>query len=192
MVQAVHVDIQLHLVTNLCIKDTFVSFSYRHNCNLPLKIEKSAFHQAYETMKEFRIAKTELDSNELIHHVAKNFKNLTKLILQDNNIQDLHPDDIPKSVSELKISHNPFKCKCSTLSVLSKLEKVTISDIQFIEFLDCPNSEKTMRFSTAQNELDCNSPSMLPIFIGVIVALIFVIMIVCVSLRMRIWLYNNR
>jgi len=167
---------------------------HNHACNQSLIIEKSAFHQAYETMEEFIIAKTDLGSNELIHQVAKNFRNLTKLILQDNKIQDLHPDDIPKSVSVLKIAHNPFMCKCSTLSVLSALMKnMTESDIKFIKFSDCPNSDKTVVFSDlAQTDLDCSSPSMLPIFIVVIVAIIIVIVIVCVSQSLRVWLYNNK
>lgn len=166
---------------------------YMHPCRLI--IEKSAFRHAYDTLKELKITKTKLGSNELIHQLAQNFKNLTKLLLQDNNIHDVHPDDIPKSIRELKIAHNPFACKCTTVSALNALMiKVTISDIKFIEFSDCPNSDNTpVIFSIAQTKLDCTLP-LIGIFIGILIAAIVIVIVIgCIILpRMRVWLYNNK
>ena len=103
-------------------------------------------------MQKFQIKGVQLGSNELINNLAKNFKNLTNLILTNNEIDSIDPDMIPESVKDMEISKNNLKCDCNTLDDLRILKKRL--DVINIHEMQCP--EKTnMTFANAYEKLNC-------------------------------------
>jgi len=103
-------------------------------------------------LQKFQIKGVQLGSNELINNIAKNFKNLTNLILTNNEIDSIDPDMIPESVKDMEISKNNLKCDCNTLDDLRILKKRL--DVINIHEMQCP--EKTnMTFENAYEKLNC-------------------------------------
>ena len=175
--------------------DNLIKFNYSqhhvHSCHLV--IEKSAFFQAYDTLQELKITNTKLGSEKLIEQLARHFTNLTKLSLENNEIQAVNPEIFPQNIRQLKIGHNPFVCNCASISALKILmEKVQLTDIKYVKLSNCPNSDIPLIFSDAQIELGDCSTGMTGVYIGVIIAIIFIIFLGCFIYHARVWLYSNR
>jgi len=175
--------------------DNLTTFNYSqhhlHFCHLI--IEKFAFLDAYHTMQELKISNTELGSEKLIEQLARHFTNLTKLSLENNEIQAVNPEIFPPNILQLKIGHNPFVCNCASISALKILmKKVHDTDIEYVKLSNCPNSDIPLIFSDAQTKLGDCSTAVTGVYIGVIVAIIFIIILGCFIYHARVWLYSNR
>ena len=175
--------------------DNLIRFNYSqhhmHSCHLI--IEKSAFFKAYGTMQELKISRTELGSEKLIEQLARHFTNLTKLLLENNEIQAVNPEIFPKNILQLRIGHNPIVCNCASISALKILmKKVPLTDIEHVELSNCPNSDIPLIFSDAQTKLGDCSTAVTGVYIGPIVSIIFMIILGCFIYHARVWLYSNR
>ena len=102
-------------------------------------------------MQKFEIVGIHLGSNQLINNLAKHFKNLTNLILTNNDIASIDPDMIPENVKVMEISKNNLKCDCNTLDDLRILKKRL--DFINIHEMQCP--ENNMTFANAYEKLNC-------------------------------------
>ena len=178
-------------VHNLIIFSYSQSQSPQDFCQLI--IEKSAFLNAYNTMQELKIINTALGSEELIEQLASHFTNLTKLSLENNKIHAVNPEIFPKHICQLKIGYNPFLCNCPSISALNLLmKKVNSTDIKHIKLSNCPNSDIPLILCDAQLKLGDCSTAVTGIYIGMIVAINFMIILGCFIYHARVWLYNNR
>ena len=172
-----------------------IKFEYsqhqQHFCQLV--IEESAFLNAYDTMQELKIRNTKLGSEKLIEQFASHFTNLTILNLENNRIKSVNPKIFPKNIFQLKIGHNPFECNCASICALKMLKKkVPSSDINYLKFYNCPNSDtRPLIFSDAQEKLGDCSTTVTGVYIGIIVAVIFIIILGCFIYHARVWLYSN-
>ena len=72
-------------------------------------------------------------------------------------------------------------------------KKVPSSDIDYIKFYNCcPNSDtKPLIFSDAQEKMGDCSTAMTGVYIGVIVAVIFMVILGCFIYHARVWLYSK-
>ena len=163
----------------------------QHFCQLV--IEESAFLNAYDTMQELKIRNTKLGSEKLIEQFASHFTNLTILNLENNKIKSVNPKIVPKNIRQLKIGHNPFECNCASISALKMLKKkVPSSDINYLKFYNCPNSDtRPLIFSDAQEKLGDCSTTVTGVYIGIIAVVIFMIILGCFIYHARVWLYSN-
>ena len=141
-------------------------------------------------MQKFQIKGVQLGSNELINNIAKNFKNLTNLILTNNEIDSIDPDMIPESVKDMEISKNNLKCDCNTLDDLRILKKRL--DVINIHEMQCP--EKTnMTFANAYEKLNClqliertkNNKRITLILIFLTVTLVIIVAMILYLIRRR-------
>ena len=141
-------------------------------------------------MQKFQIKGVKLGSNELINNLAKHFKNLTNLILTNNEIDSIDPDMIPESVKDMEISKNNLKCDCNTLDDLRILKKRL--DVINIHEMQCP--EKTnMTFANAYEKLNClqliertkNNKRLTLILIFLTVTLVIIVAMILYLIRRR-------
>merc|ERR1719362_746765 len=99
-----------HVLPNHMFKGTkLASFTYSQHEKCNLKIEDFAFTEVFQTLQKLEIKGVQLGSNQLINNLAKHFKNLTNLILTNNEIDSIDPDMIPESVKDMEISKNNLK-----------------------------------------------------------------------------------
>ena len=157
-------------------------------CNLTIK--DFAFTEVFQTLQKFQIKGVQLGSNQLINNLAKHFKNLTNLILTNNEIDSIDPDMIPESVKDIEISKNNLKCDCNTLDDLRILKKRL--DVINIHEMQCP--EKTnMTFANAYEKLNClqliertkNNKRLTLILIFLTVTLVIIVAMILYLIRRR-------
>ena len=141
-------------------------------------------------LQKFQIKGVQLGSNQLINNLAKHFKNLTNLILTNNEIDSIDPDMIPESVKDIEISKNNLKCDCNTLDDLRILKKRL--DVINIHEMQCP--EKTnMTFANAYEKLNClqliertkNNKRLTLILIFLTVTLVIIVAMILYLIRRR-------
>ena len=141
-------------------------------------------------MQKFEIVGIHLGSNQLINNLAKHFKNLTNLILTNNDIASIEPDMIPENVKVMEISKNNLKCDCNTLDDLRILKKRL--DVINIHEMQCP--EKTnMTFANAYEKLNClqliestkNNERITLILIFLTVTLVIIVAMILYLIRRR-------
>ena len=141
-------------------------------------------------MQKFQIKGIQLDSNQLINNLAKHFKNLTNLILTNNEIDSIDPDMIPESVKVMEISKNNLKCDCNTLDDLRILKKRL--DIIKIHEMKCPENNN-MTFANAYEKLNClqliesakNNQRITLILIFLTVTLVIIVVMILYLIRRR-------
>ena len=162
-------------------------FNLITRCNLT--IEDFAFIEVFQTLQKFQIKGVQLGSNELINNLAKNFKNLTNLILTNNEIDSIDPDMIPENVKVMEISKNNLKCDCNTLDDLRILKKRL--DFINIHEMQCP--ENNMTFANAYEKLNClqliertkNNKRITLILIFLTVTLVIIVAMILYLIRRR-------
>ena len=162
-------------------------FNLITRCNLT--IEDFAFTEVFQTLQKFQIKGVQLGSNELVNNLAKHFKNLTNLILTNNEIDSIDPDMIPESVKDMEISTNNLKCDCNTLDDLRILKKRL--DVINIHEMQCP--ENNMTFANAYEKLNClqliertkNNKRITLILIFLTVTLVIIVAMILYLIRRR-------
>ena len=140
-------------------------------------------------MQKFEIVGIHLGSNQLINNLAKHFKNLTNLILTNNDIASIDPDMIPENVKVMEISKNNLKCDCNTLDDLRILKKRL--DFINIHEMQCP--ENNMTFANAYEKLNClqliestkNNERITLILIFLTVTLVIIVAMILYLIRRR-------
>ena len=141
-------------------------------------------------MQKFQIKGVQLGSNELINNIAKNFKNLTNLILTNNEIDSIDPDMIPESVKDMEISKNNLKCDCNTLDDLRILKKRL--DVINIHEMQCPE-KNNITFANAYEKFNClqliestkNNERITLILIFLTVTLVIIVAMILYLIRRR-------
>ena len=166
----------------------FVICNLITRCNL--KIEDFAFTEVFQTLQKLEIKGVQLGSNQLINNLAKHFKNLTNLILTNNEIDSIDPDMIPESVKDMEISKNNLKCDCNTLDDLRILKKRL--DVINIHEMQCPENNN-ITFANAYEKLNClqliestkNNERITLILIFLTITLVIIVAMILYLIRRR-------
>lgn len=180
-----------------CANLTTFKYSFSNRSKRDRVVFPGSFFNDASNLRTIMINRADLRT-DLLSDLLRPLKSITYLDLSQNQLDTVQEGVVPSTVTTLRLANNPLVCQCDNLAELNILRLNNLVDYDHVQIRDCPSSEPDLLFGIEEATYSfCTFEESVWQTVGLLILglicllLVSLLTTICISERLRIWMYHN-